>query len=129
MRTLNPANTSYPVYRYQWSNNVQTRSNRIRRSDELTVGHNTHAVADTKIKGNVWYFQTGGSSPYQHPAKFPLQLATDHVTSWSNPGDVVLDPFLGSGTTAEAALTLDRKFIGIEISDEYMQIATKRIGA
>jgi len=55
------------------------------------------------------------------------QLALDHITTWTNENDVVLDPFMGSGTTAKAALTLSRKFIGIEISQEYVDMANKRI--
>ena len=64
-----------------------------------------------------------------HPAPFPLQMATDHILSWSNPGDTVLDPFLGSGTTGVAAKNLNRKFIGIELDEEYYNIANERINA
>jgi len=62
-----------------------------------------------------------------HPAMFPESLAYDHIVSWSNEGDTVLDCFLGSGTTAIAAKALNRKFIGIEISQEYLDIAKNRI--
>jgi len=62
-----------------------------------------------------------------HPAQFPEQLANDHITSWSNEGDTVLDPFLGSGTTGVAAKQLGRKFIGIEKVDKYYNIAKDRI--
>jgi DNA modification methylase len=64
-----------------------------------------------------------------HPATFPEMLAHDHILSWSNPGDTVFDPFLGSGTTGKMAFTLKRKFIGIEKEEEYFEIAKKRIGA
>lgn len=63
----------------------------------------------------------------QHPAPFPEALARDHILSWSSEGDTVLDPFLGSGTTGKMAMLLNRKFIGIEISDEYLKIAKDRI--
>ena len=63
----------------------------------------------------------------KHPAPFPLQIAHDHVVSWSNEGDTVLDPFLGSGTTGVAAKKLNRSFIGIELDPGYFQIAKKRI--
>lgn len=56
-----------------------------------------------------------------------LNLAKDHITSWSNKGDIVLDPFMGSGTTGVAALELDRRFIGIEISEQYLKIAENRL--
>lgn len=64
---------------------------------------------------------------YNHPAMFPEQLASDHILSWSNPGDVVLDPFGGSGTTAKMAKKLGRHFIHIDISEEYNEIARQRI--
>ncbi|OQA50491.1 MAG: DNA adenine methyltransferase YhdJ [Bacteroidetes bacterium ADurb.Bin302] len=63
----------------------------------------------------------------KHPAVFPEQLAADHIASWSNPGDVVLDPFMGSGTTCKMAQANNRSFIGIEISPEYCKIAEKRL--
>lgn len=82
-------------------------------------------IAREGRKHNVWEF---GVSQYRgHPAPFPEQLAADHIASWSNPGDVVLDPFLGSGTTGKMAILADRDFIGIEISNEYLDIARKRI--
>lgn len=79
---------------------------------------------------NVWrYNQTSVSDKlhFEHPAPFPEQLAEDHIKSWSNEGDLVLDPFLGSGTTAKMALKLNRNFIGIEINKKYVELAEKRI--
>ena len=57
----------------------------------------------------------------------PLNLAKDHITSWSNKGDIVLDPFMGSGTTGVAALELGRRFIGIEISEDYFKMSQARL--
>lgn len=62
-----------------------------------------------------------------HPAVYPLQLAKDHILTWSNPDDIVLDPFLGSGTTGEAALSLGRRFIGIEKHAPYFESAKQRL--
>ena len=62
-----------------------------------------------------------------HPAIFPEQLAHDHIISWSNEGDTVFDPFLGSGTTGKMAKQLNRNFIGIEKVEKYFQIASERI--
>jgi len=64
---------------------------------------------------------------FNHPAIFPEKLAQDHILSWSNPGDIVFDPFLGSGTTAKMAVLNDRKYIGFEISKEYFDIACQRL--
>ena len=58
---------------------------------------------------------------------FPEKLAKDHIISWSNEGETVLDPFSGSGTTAKMASLMGRKYIGIEISEEYCEIARKRV--
>jgi site-specific DNA-methyltransferase (adenine-specific) len=63
----------------------------------------------------------------RHPAIFPEALARDHILSWSNPGDVVLDPFAGSGTTLKMAKLNGRRYIGIEINPEYVEICNKRI--
>ena len=63
----------------------------------------------------------------KHPAIFPEQLAKDHILSWTNKGDVVLDPFMGSGTVGKMCKETHRKFIGIEIVQKYFDIAKKRI--
>ena len=60
---------------------------------------------------------------------FPEKLAEDHILSWSNPGDIVLDPFVGSGTTPKMAIRHNRHFIGIDISPEYCDLARRRIAA
>ena len=76
-------------------------------------------------RNNWWYIppQKGG----EHPAMFPEQLANDHIISWSNPSDVVLDPFMGSGTTGKMAILNGRDFIGIELDADYFKIAERRI--
>ena len=85
-------------------------------------------VKEVGMRFNVWqYASTKGNAETEHPAPFPERLATDHIVTWSNPGDLVLDPFVGSGTTAKAAKTLGRKFIGLEINPEYCAIAERRI--
>ena len=62
-----------------------------------------------------------------HPAVFPEKLANDHILSWSNEGDIVLDPFMGSGSTCVAAAMNGRRYIGIELSEEYYSIAKQRL--
>ena len=90
-------------------------------------------LKETKIKGNVWKYNSGGghNTPdavaHEHPAIYPESLAKDHVQSWSNPGDVILDPFAGSGTTLKAAKELNRRYVGIEVNPEYVQIINKRL--
>lgn len=76
-------------------------------------------------RNNIWRINQQQKS--EHPAPFPEQLANDHIISWSNEGDTVLDPFMGSGTTAKMALLTGRNYIGFEISQEYVELAEKRI--
>jgi site-specific DNA-methyltransferase (adenine-specific) len=77
---------------------------------------------------NIWKYAVGGGNT-GHPAVFPQKLAEDHIATWSNPGDTVLDPFMGSGTTGVAARINGRHFVGFEVFEPYYQIATKRIEA
>jgi DNA modification methylase len=90
-------------------------------------------VKDKKIKGNIWEYVVGKKQEDQeakgHPAPFPCELVRDHIKSWTNQGDIVLDPMSGSGTTARVACEMGRKYIGIDISHEYCEIARKRVKA
>jgi site-specific DNA-methyltransferase (adenine-specific) len=79
-----------------------------------------------KVDGNVWDMAIAQNET-THPAVFPLELAERHISSWSNEGDVVLDPFMGSGTTGIAAINMGRKFIGIERNEDYFNMSEKRI--
>jgi site-specific DNA-methyltransferase (adenine-specific) len=74
---------------------------------------------------NVW--RLAPAQRTEHPAPFPDELARDHIVSWSNEGDVVLDPFSGSGTTARMAKDNGRHFIGIEVNPEYVEISQQRL--
>jgi DNA modification methylase len=78
---------------------------------------------------NVWDITPVKTNDSPHPAVYPEQLAIDHIQTWSNPGDLVLDPFLGSGTTGRAAVKLGRDFVGIERNAEYFAYAKKTIEA
>lgn len=84
-------------------------------------------VSDFKKRDNVWHMPTTSGHKLGHPATFPLQLVMDHIASWSEPGDLVYDPFMGSGTTGLAAKKLRRNWFGSEISHEYAALASERI--
>lgn len=90
-------------------------------------------VAEFGARSNVWGYSTGYRKSaaeeiaYEHPAIFPEALARDHIRSWSKPGDLVLDPFMGSGTTGKMAVQAGRRFVGIEIAPAYFEISRKRI--
>lgn len=97
------------------------------------IGDNGESVSQRVIerkpfgkRTNIWRINQQQNS--DHPAPFPLALARDHILSWSNEGDVVLDPFAGSGTTCLAAKELGRRYVGIEINAEYVEIINRRLG-
>jgi len=112
----------------------QKRSGTMRQDgDSLGNRSAKGVVADTKLRGNVWTYAVGNNGStldkiaHKHPAIFPEALARDHILSWSNPGDTVLDPFLGSGTTGKMAILEGRSFVGIEREPKYFDIACRRI--
>ena len=86
-----------------------------------------------KTRTNIWSYAVGlgGTTrdkvAFEHPAVFPEKLALDHILSWSEPSDLVLDPMCGSGTTGKMALLHGRRFVGIDISAEYVDIARRRL--
>ena len=77
-------------------------------------------------RNNIWEIPAERHNTTGHPAVFPIRLAVDHIRSWSNEGDIVLDPFLGSGTTRIAAYDMGRDFIGYEIDKEYFDKQEER---
>ena len=89
------------------------------------------AVNPTKCRGTIWHYSTsnteGNRAKLQHPATYPDRLAEDIILCFSEPGDTVLDPFLGSGTTAVMAKKHKRHYLGMEISEEYAEIAQTRL--
>lgn len=90
--------------------------------------HKTFNINKEKIKGNIWEMAVAqNKGNFKHPAVFPEKLAYDHILSWSNEGDLILDPFVGSGTTGIAALKLNRNFIGIDKVKEYIDMSQTRI--
>ena len=95
-------------------------------SERIRDEHTT--VKTTKQHPNIFYYDVGKNEKTKHNAPFPEQLVKDHIISWSNEGDVVLDPFAGSGTTLKAAQLLNRQYIGIELVEKYIPIIEKRLG-
>jgi site-specific DNA-methyltransferase (adenine-specific) len=81
---------------------------------------------------NIFSYNVGTSSAkdriaFEHPAIFPEQLAIDQISTWTNEGDLVYDCFMGSGTTAKVSQQLGRRWLGSEISEEYVRIAEERL--
>lgn len=113
----------------EYKDNRKNKAFGKNKDDSIDFGYSKQN--DTRLKRNVWkYFAGGGANDKiasKHPAIFPEQLANDHIISWSNEGDIVYDPFMGSGTTAKMALLNNRRYIGSELSEEYCKIAEERI--
>jgi site-specific DNA-methyltransferase (adenine-specific) len=88
---------------------------------------------ENRKKINIWKIDAASGQStkdkiaYQHPAIFPEALARDHIISWSNPGAIVLDPFMGSGTVAKMAIEQGRHYLGFDISQEYVDLAERRV--
>ena len=147
-----PENTRYHQcfeYMFVWSKGIPKTINRLR--DRInrypkgkcsaTLRQKNGELKKKKVnkietygyRWNIWEYNNGWGHSYKeewlrgHPAIFPEQLARDHVVSWSAEGDLVYDPFLGSGTTAKVAILNNRRWIGSEISEEYFKLADKRI--
>jgi DNA modification methylase len=102
-----------------------------RRTDGETTNTVRREINPMKCRGTVWdYLMAGDKNPLKrkHPAPFPDQIPIDLISCFCPPGGLVLDPFLGSGSTAVAAIRTGRKYLGFDISPEYCRIAEARIG-
>ncbi|MDE5888831.1 MAG: site-specific DNA-methyltransferase [Bacilli bacterium] len=106
-----------------WGNNTQ-----YNKDGELIKTNNIKPVPEFSPRNNIWKYTVGFNiNEGKHPAVFPYELAKDHILTWSNEGDLVFDPFTGSGTTAAAALCNNRKFIGCEIDPTYFSFISNNI--
>jgi site-specific DNA-methyltransferase (adenine-specific) len=112
-----------------------SRNSTTRRTDGTMVPMKYETNKEITTRYNIWEYPVGymkstkEKSAFEHPAIFPEKLAEDHIISWSNSGDIVLDPMCGSGTTPKMAAKLHRRYIGIDISSEYCEIARQRLEA
>lgn len=97
-------------------------------------GYKRRPIREYGVRHNVWRYSTGNMKTtkdrfaFEHPAMFPEKLARDHIISWSNQGDIVLDPMCGAGTTLKMAKALNRRFVGIDLVEKYCKISVKRVG-
>lgn len=100
--------------------------------ENLSETHIKGEVKKEKIRGNIWHYSTGYNKStkdkiaFKHPAIFPEKLAEDHILSWSNEGDIIMDIFAGSGTTRKMCKLNNRNYIGFEIAQEYVDIDDER---
>ena len=111
----------------------QRKTNVRRKYDGHFSTHSLPKNDGTKIRTNIWnylvglYHTSSDKFAFEHPAIFPEKLAADHIKSWSNEGDLILDPFCGAGTTLKMAKLLNRHYIGIDISEKYCDLSMKRV--
>jgi DNA modification methylase len=109
------------------------KSSTIRQKNGITKKTNDSLINDLGLRNNIWRYEVGYSKTttdkeaFKHPAMFPEKLVSDHIYSWSNEGDLVYDPFMGSGTTAKMSHIYKRNWIGSELSKEYVDLANKRL--
>jgi site-specific DNA-methyltransferase (adenine-specific) len=112
-----------------WGKNTK----RIGENEQLVEVGNIKPVPDFSPRNNIWRYVNGGGFAskdkvaHKHPAIFPEELVKDHLLTWTNKGDLVYDPFIGSGTVAKMCILLGRDYIGSEISQEYVDICNERI--
>ena len=90
--------------------------------------NNGRCKLNGKRDQDVWYYNRVAGNNQFHQNEKPVDMMCHIIEKSSDPGDLILDPFIGSGTTAVACIRTGRQFIGMEISPEYCAIANKRIG-
>lgn len=114
-----------------WAGTGSFGTNRMRNSDGTHSERKRNIITEFGMRGNVWRCKTAGQERVckanAHPAMMPYGLARDLILSFSNEGDIVLDPFAGSGTTCLAARENKRQWAAIEISPEYVEIFNQRL--
>lgn len=104
-----------------------------RDKDGVLVENNKAPTPEKSPRGNIWKYNTGRNYTtkddfaFEHPAMFPEPLVEDHILTWTEEGDIILDPMCGSGTTLKMAYQHNRKYIGIDMSHEYCKISEKRV--
>ena len=117
----------------RWAGYTHFGKGSIRNKKGELVERSIKPIPEFSPRNNIWKYNTGKNYStkdkvaFDHPAIFPEALAEDHILTWTAPGDVVLDPFNGSGTTTKMASLNDRNYIGIEISQDYCEIAEERL--
>jgi len=117
----------------RWAGYTHFGKGSIRNKKGELIKRNIKPIPDYSPRNNIWKYNTGknystkDAVAFGHPAIFPESLVEDHILTWSEPGDIVLDPFNGSGTTTKMAYLNDRNYIGMEISSEYCNIAEERL--
>jgi len=127
-------NTFNPIMKKNVTAGAVRHSRKFRTADgEMKPGFNGKPINEYGVENNIWLMKNGMNKStkdviaFEHPAIFPEELALKHIISWTKKGDLVYDCFMGSGTTAKAAIQLDRNWIGSELDYGYSDICNKRL--
>ena len=117
----------------RWAGYTHFGKGSIRQKDGQLVERNIKPIPEYSPRNNIWKYNTGKNysskdvAAFEHPAIFPEHLVKDHVLTWSDENDLVLDPFMGSGTTAVICRETNRQYLGYEIDNEYYNICKRRM--
>ena len=117
----------------RWAGYTHFGKGSIRQKDGTLKERQIKPIPEYSPRNNIWKYNTGknystkDAVAFEHPAIFPEGLAKDHILTWSEENDLVLDPFMGSGTTAVACMETNRKYIGFEIDPTYYDVCQRRI--
>jgi len=127
-------NTFNPIMKKNATAGAVRHSRKFRTADgEMKPGFNGKPINEYGIENNIWLIKNGMNKStkdiiaFEHPAIFPEELALKHVITWTKKGDLVYDPFMGSGTTAKASIQLERNWIGSELDVNYCDVCNQRL--
>ncbi len=120
---------NYDILTYHKTNPTPTCNNKYLSDTEYIIYVREKGVPlfGSYYTNKKYFLQENGKSEFEHPTVKPINIIATLISNSSKEGDIIFDPFLGAGTTAVAAKQLGRKFIGIEISEEYCEIARQRL--
>jgi DNA modification methylase len=117
----------------RWAGYTHFGKGTIRTKDGSLIERNIKPIPEFSPRNNIWKYNTGKNysskddAAFEHPAIFPESLAKDHILTWSEENDLILDPFTGSGTTAVACIETNRKYLGFEVDPAYYDVCLRRI--
>ena len=117
----------------RWAGYTHFGKGTIRTKDGSLIERNIKPIPEFSPRNNIWKYNTGKNysskddAAFEHPAIFPESLAKDHILTWSEENDLILDPFMGSGTTAVACIETNRKYLGFEVDPAYYDVCLRRI--
>ena len=117
----------------RWAGYTHFGKGSIRTKDGELVERNIKPIPEFSPRNNIWKYNTGrnysskDAAAFEHPAIYPEQLVKDHILTWCSEVDLVLDAFMGSGTTAVICKDNNRNYLGYEIDEKYYNVCLRRL--